>query len=345
MSVRTCKFSWFIIKIFKKHLVFTNLKQYMMMCVIVFLTWLHWHINILYLKIFVLLRKTVSFIHFILIWIIRIFFVFHKSLCSFNTLCFSELMSTSFQINEFDSYCFFQFFFKILFSIFVFSFIKFSLHFFIHFNCCLLLMNFLLMLLCQKWVCIFLQIFFISLFMLMFLCWCLNTVILTFKYRSKSRICIFIFSIIIKMILYISIIICRYLFWILINFLTEFLTYHCHVAVIIFSFLHECHIAASCVIMSLITALYIWYAVARIIFYVEIIMQINALIWIFILFVIFLMCFFHHNLKFILTSSICINSLSVRILFSIWSKTLMLNLQNMHDKWMSLYFFKLNKIS
>src|SRR5204863_8267971 len=104
-------------------------------------------------------------------------FVFHKFLCSFNTLCFSELMSTSFQINEFDSYCFFQFFFKILFSIFVFSFIKFSLHFFIHFNCCLLLMNFLLMLLCHKCVCIFFQIFFICLFLLLFLLCCLNTVI------------------------------------------------------------------------------------------------------------------------------------------------------------------------
>ena len=154
----------------------------------------------------------------------------------------------------------------------------------------------------------------------------MNAVILTFKYRSRDRMCIFIFNAIMRMILYALITTYKHLFWIVISFLTELLAHCYHVAVIVFSFKSEYHIAVSCVIISLITALYIWHVITRVILHVEIKMQVSMLIWIFILFIIFLMCSSHCNLKFTLTFSTHTDDLSVRASFSTWSKTFMLNL-------------------
>ena len=149
-----------------------------------------------------------------------------------------------------------------------------------------------------------------------FLCWCLNAVILTFKYRSRDRMCISVFSVIIRIILYTLVTTCRYLYWIIINFLTRLLIYYYYITAIIFSSEYEYYITVLCVITGLITTLYIWHAVARVTPHVETVVWVSILIWVFILFVIFLIYSSYYSLKFTLIPSIYINNLNTRILFS-----------------------------
>ena len=145
----------------------------------------------------------------------------HKSWCSLNMLQLNNLTSTSFQIDKFVTHCFFQSHFIACCSTLFSDLRVWSCQFSAHCICLSSVMRSLLMLLWWKHFQIFSHVFLIIFFMSDFLCCWWKLTSLVFRYKSSRRVYVSVSRIIINMILYILIIICKYLFYILISFLTD----------------------------------------------------------------------------------------------------------------------------
>ena len=142
-----------------------------------------------------------------------------KFWCSLSMLWLDDLMSTSFQIDEFITHCFFQLYFIACYSAF-FSDLKIWFHqFFTHCICFSSVMRFLLTLSWQRHFWIFSHVFLIISFMSDFLCCWWKLASLVFRYRSSRKMCVSVSRTVISVILYALTMTCRHLFCILINFL------------------------------------------------------------------------------------------------------------------------------
>ena len=136
-----------------------------------------------------------------------------------STLWLDDLMSTSFQIDEFITHYFFQLHFIACCSIFFSDSRVWFCQFFVHCICFSSVMKFLLTLLWQKHLQIFSHVFLIIFFMSDFLYHQWKLINLVFRYRLSREVCVSVFKIIINMILYVFIITYKHLFCILISFL------------------------------------------------------------------------------------------------------------------------------